>query len=83
MQPAADRSAPEPVSILSHGMLGYGFPLASLEEAERRGFQLLAIDAGSTDPGPYYLGSGRPFVSETMVRRDLDLLLLGNGQFHH
>jgi hypothetical protein len=56
-------------------MLGYGFPLASLEEAERRGFALLAIDAGSTDPGPYYLGSGRPFVSETMVRRDLDLLL--------
>jgi hypothetical protein len=56
-------------------MLGYGFPLASLEEAERRGFALLAIDAGSTDPGPYYLGSGRPFVSELMVRRDLELLL--------
>ena len=75
MHPAADPAAPSPISILSHGMLGYGFPLASLEEAERRGFQLLAIDAGSTDPGPYYLGSGRPFVSETMVRRDLELLL--------
>jgi hypothetical protein len=56
-------------------MLGYGFPVESLQEAERRGFALLAIDAGSTDPGPYYLGSGRPFVSATMVRRDLDLLL--------
>jgi hypothetical protein len=75
MHQQADRPAPEPVTILSHGMLGYGFPLASLEEAERRGFGLVAIDAGSTDPGPYYLGSGRPFVSETMVRRDLDLLL--------
>lgn len=75
MQLKADRPAPDPVSILSHGMLGYGFPLASLQEAERRGFALLAIDAGSTDPGPYYLGSARPFVSQTMVRRDLDLLL--------
>jgi hypothetical protein len=76
MQPTAQASAaPAPISILSHGMLGYGFPIESLQEAERRGFQLLAIDAGSTDPGPYYLGSGRPFVSATMVRRDLDRLL--------
>jgi hypothetical protein len=71
----SDRAVPPPLSILSHGMLGYGFPVESLQEAERRGFALLAIDAGSTDPGPYYLGSGRPFVSATMVRRDLDLLL--------
>ncbi|MCA3636453.1 MAG: acyclic terpene utilization AtuA family protein [Methylobacterium sp.] len=75
MQDPARSVEPPSVSILSHGMLGYGFPLASLEEAERRGFALLAIDAGSTDPGPYYLGSGRPFVSETMVKRDLDFLL--------
>jgi hypothetical protein len=75
MTHSAERSLPPPISILSHGMLGYGFPVASLEAAERRGFSLLAIDAGSTDPGPYYLGSGRPFVSATMVRRDLDLLL--------
>ena len=61
--------------ILSHGMLGYGFPVASLEEAVRRGFDLIAIDSGSTDPGPFYLGSGRPFVSRTMMERDLDLLI--------
>lgn len=72
---ASTDPAPAPISILSHGMLGYGFPIESLQEAEKRGFSLLAIDAGSTDPGPYYLGSGRPFVSATMVRRDLDLLL--------
>ncbi len=62
-------------TILAHGMLGYGFPIASLEEASRRGFDLVAIDAGSTDPGPYYLGSGRPFISRTMVERDLELLI--------
>jgi hypothetical protein len=63
------------LTILAHGMLGYGFPVASLTEAVRRGFQLIAVDAGSTDPGPYYLGSGRPFISRTMVHRDLELLL--------
>lgn len=56
-------------------MLGYGFPQSSVEEAVRRGIDLIAVDAGSTDPGPYYLGSGRPFVSRSMVMRDLALLL--------
>ncbi len=61
--------------ILSHGMLGYGFPMASLQAALERGFDMIAIDAGSTDMGPAYLGSGRPFISDAMVERDLDLLL--------
>jgi hypothetical protein len=56
-------------------MLGYGFPVSSVEEAVRRGIDLIAVDAGSTDPGPYYLGSGNAFVSEAMVVRDLRLLL--------
>ncbi len=70
-----DKTAPEEFRILSHGMLGYGFPVSSVEEAVRRGIDLIAVDAGSTDPGPYYLGSGKPFVSKSMVVRDLDLLL--------
>ena len=73
--PGAGKPPREPFTILAHGMLGYGFPIASLEEAERRGFDLIAIDAGSTDPGPYYLGSGKPFISRTMVERDLELLI--------
>ncbi len=70
-----DKTTPEGFRILSHGMLGYGFPVSSVEEAVRRGIDLIAVDAGSTDPGPYYLGSGKPFVSKAMVVRDLDLLL--------
>lgn len=66
---------PDEFRILSHGMLGYGFPRASLDEAIGRGIDLIAVDSGSTDPGPYYLGSGRPFVSEAMIVRDLLLLL--------
>ena len=61
--------------IVSHGMLGYGFPLASLERAVEIGVDLIAVDAGSTDPGPYYLGSGLPFGSRAMVLRDLRHLL--------
>lgn len=29
------------------------------------------VDAGSTDPGPYYLGAGKAFTGRTGVKRDL------------
>ena len=61
--------------VVSCGMLGYGFLETSLERAVGVGLDLIAVDAGSTDPGPYYLGSGKPFCSDAMVRRDLELLL--------
>lgn len=57
------------------GMLGYGFPEQSLRAAVDRRPDVFAMDAGSTDPGPYYLGSGRSYTSREMVRRDLSLLL--------
>jgi hypothetical protein len=57
------------------GMLGYGFPEPSLEAALAHDLAIFAMDAGSTDPGPYYLGVGRSFTSRTMVKRDLGLLL--------
>jgi hypothetical protein len=45
------------IRILSPtAILGYGFPLASLEEGMRRRPHAIAVDAGSTDGGPYYLG---------------------------
>lgn len=57
------------------GIVGYGFP----EESFRAGVELepdlIACDAGSTDPGPYYLGSGIPFTNALAVERDLTLML--------
>ena len=57
-------------------ILGYGFP----EESFRRGVQrqphLIACDAGSTDPGPYYLGSGKSFTNRALVKRDLQFMLV-------
>ncbi|WP_078664318.1 MULTISPECIES: acyclic terpene utilization AtuA family protein [Carboxydocella] len=56
-------------------ILGYGFP----EESFRRGLEyrphLIAVDAGSTDPGPYYLGAGVSFTDRRAVKRDLKLML--------
>ena len=58
-------------------ILGYGFP----EESFRRGMEkrpdLIGVDAGSTDPGPYYLGSGKSFTSRAAVKRDLGFMLAG------
>ncbi|MEM7250062.1 MAG: acyclic terpene utilization AtuA family protein [Pseudomonadota bacterium] len=61
--------------VVSNGMLGYGFREASLQDAVKAGVDLIAVDAGSSDPGPYYLGSGKPFVGDAMTRRDLRLLV--------
>ena len=57
-------------------ILGYGFPMASFEEGMKRKPHLIAVDAGSTDPGPYYLGAGVSFTDRDAVKRDLELMLL-------
>jgi len=45
------------IRILSPtAILGYGFPVDSLEEGMSRKPHAIAVDAGSTDAGPYYLG---------------------------
>lgn len=56
-------------------MLGYGFPVHSLQAAVEQKPDVIAVDAGSTDPGAYYLGSGNSFTSRTMVKRDLGLIV--------
>ena len=36
---------------------------------------MIAVDAGSTDPGPYYLGSGESFTERIEIRRELEILI--------
>ncbi len=52
-------------------ILGYGFPLASFEAGMAMNPDLIAVDAGSSDPGPYYLGAGVSFTDRGAVKRDL------------
>jgi len=56
-------------------ILGYGFPEASFLRGLDEGPDLIAVDAGSTDPGPYYLGSGKPFTDRVGVKSDLRAML--------
>lgn len=56
-------------------ILGYGFPISSLRAGLERNPHLIAVDAGSTDPGPFYLGSGRSFTQRSAVKRDLRYLI--------
>ncbi|MBQ3072918.1 MAG: acyclic terpene utilization AtuA family protein [Oscillospiraceae bacterium] len=57
------------------GLLGYGYSEESLEAAFAEKVDYVGVDAGSTDPGPYYLGSGKSFTDRGAVKRDLSLAL--------
>jgi len=57
------------------GLLGYGYSEEALNIAFSEKVDYLGVDAGSTDPGPYYLGSGKSFTDRSAVKRDLSLAL--------
>ncbi|OZI32514.1 hypothetical protein CAL29_26970 [Bordetella genomosp. 10] len=59
------------------GILGYGFPEASLQAALALKPDMIGVDGGSSDPGPHYLGSGKTLNSRLAMKRDLGLLLRG------
>jgi hypothetical protein len=61
------------------GMLGYGYAEESMKRALEMDLDLIASDAGSMDPGPYYLGAGQAFVSRAAAKRDLSLMLEGGA----
>jgi hypothetical protein len=63
--------------LSASGILGYGFPEASLKAGLARRPDMIGVDGGSSDPGPHYLGSGKSFTSTLAIRRDLRLLLHG------
>lgn len=56
-------------------ILGYGFPLESFENGMKENPDLIAVDGGSTDPGPHYLGSGKSFTNTAAVKRDLTIMI--------
>jgi hypothetical protein len=57
------------------GILGYGFPEVSFDRGMEKRPDMIAVDAGSTDPGPYYLGSGKLLTGEDNLKRDLEIIL--------
>ena len=61
--------------VALNGLLGYGYSSEALDVAFSEKVDYLGVDAGSTDPGPYYLGSGKSFTDRNAVKRDLSLAL--------
>lgn len=61
--------------VALNGLLGYGYSEEALNVAFSEKVDYLGVDAGSTDPGPYYLGSGKSFTDRGAVKRDLMLAL--------
>jgi hypothetical protein len=46
-----------------------------LDALDEREVHFLAADAGSTDPGPYFLGSGKPMTHRTGLKQSLIAIL--------
>lgn len=64
------------VRILSpSAILGGGPFIESLERGMSLRPHAIAIDAGSTDPGPFHLGTGSPLYSDRLVKREIGILL--------
>lgn len=64
------------ISVLTPtGTLGYGFDPEALARGMRFGPHVIAVDAGSTDPGPAYLGSAEPLCSRRVVKGEIAQLL--------
>ena len=65
------------IRILSAtGLLGSGFREDTLKRAMTLSPDFIGADSGSTDPGPYYLGSSDTIFSDKAYKRDLCLMLL-------
>ncbi|MFG2088413.1 MULTISPECIES: acyclic terpene utilization AtuA family protein [unclassified Spirillospora] len=66
----------ERVGVLTPlGMLGAGFDPATVERGLSLGADVITVDGGSTDSGPFYLGAGRAKTAAAAVSRDLRILL--------
>ncbi|GGX63802.1 acyclic terpene utilization AtuA family protein [Streptomyces fructofermentans] len=67
---------PAQVGVLApSGMLGAGFAPETIERGLALGPDVIAVDGGSTDSGPHYLGTGIAKTTEAAVSRDLRILL--------
>ena len=63
-------------ALSATGMLGSGFREETLKRAMALKPDFIGADAGSTDPGPYHLGSGESQFSDAACKRDLRLMLV-------
>lgn len=58
-----------------NGQLGYGFPEDSYKTGISKNPDVIGVDAGSSDGGPAFLGSGTSLTDEKAVKRDMEYAL--------
>lgn len=63
------------VGVAPSGSLGSGFNLEAFRRGMSLGPDFVGQDAGSTDMGPYYHGSGQPFLPRATYKHDLSIML--------
>ena len=74
--PVDSEAAVAMITVLTPtGTLGYGFDSRALARGMRLAPDVIAVDAGSTDPGPAYLGSAEPLCSRRVVKGEIAELL--------
>lgn len=61
--------------IIPTGMLGAGFTEAGLQRGIELGAHAIAVDGGSTDSGPAYLGRPMPKMPPEAIAADLRLMI--------
>ena len=58
-----------PIKVLvPSGVLGLGFDLEALNNGVKNNPDIISIDGGSTDSGPYSLGSGTSKYSRAAIK---------------
>ena len=66
--------------LVPSGVLGSGCPQAAFDRGISLQPDAIAVDAGSTDSGPYYLGAGVSKMTRKATKRDLRQLMVGRAQ---
>ena len=64
--------------LVPTGMLGAGFTPESIDRGIELGADVIALDGGSTDSGPYYLGAATAKTTGRAVAHDLRILLVAS-----
>ncbi|MDO4561518.1 MAG: acyclic terpene utilization AtuA family protein [bacterium] len=63
------------IKAMSPGKLGSGCTPSAVAAGLKLSPDFIGVDAGSTDPGPYYIGSGVSFYTHANIKKDLTTLL--------
>jgi hypothetical protein len=66
--------------ISACGTLGYGYPEESLKAAMKGRVDAIICDGGSTDAGPYYLGTGTQYFKREAVKADFSQMVAAGKQ---